>query len=278
MSYKKMDYRNSAKEAIERAKQELSAENDDRLRYAALELRMALECLIYEKAENYTEELSTEKLSTWQPRQLLGHILEIDPYADKTATISAGLEEEHGEPAKDMKAIGTDRVLSLKEIKKYYDRLGSYLHASTRDQVAEKKGATPEKIRFRCNELIKIVDEVLSSSVFNVDIKFTSSIDCQKCGKKIIRRVPPKFEQLLASCINCDAAYTLFFDVENRISWIPKTREVCCGNSECKSPTNLFECELKLGTRWKCQACKGINTIVHGIVYCKEIPEVQREG
>jgi hypothetical protein len=60
----KMNYRNEAKNALRRAKQEINNSDAYRLRYTALELRMALESLIYERAALYKEELSNKSLST----------------------------------------------------------------------------------------------------------------------------------------------------------------------------------------------------------------------
>jgi hypothetical protein len=130
-----MDYRNAAYDALTRAKQEIDSD-DYRLKYAALELRIALESLAYEHARLYQEEIAIEKLSTWQPRQLFKLLLEFDPYADKSSSLSIGLQEEQGVPAKMMTPLGTERVLGLGEIKKYYDQLGSYLHAPTLDQAS----------------------------------------------------------------------------------------------------------------------------------------------
>lgn len=111
-----MDYRHLARKSVERAKNELDKNIVHNLPYAALELRMALESIIYERAENYKEELSGKKLSTWQPRKLLMLILEIDPHVDQNSSISAGIEEEYGKPAKQMNFVGSERVLSLKEL------------------------------------------------------------------------------------------------------------------------------------------------------------------
>ncbi|MFQ5330172.1 MAG: hypothetical protein ACE5D4_09330, partial [Thermodesulfobacteriota bacterium] len=133
-------------------------------------------------------------------------LLDIDPYADQSSSLSIGIEEEYGKPAKQMTSLGKDRVLGLGEIKKYYDRLGAYLHTQTIEQSLEGKGPTQDKIRTRCDEIRKIIGDVLASPVFNVDMKTTSSIPCQKCGTNIVRRIRSKSEPLVANCINCSAS------------------------------------------------------------------------
>ena len=140
-----MDYRHEAQLALDRAKENIKKNDIHALRYAALELRMALEALIYQKAKNYKEELPEKDMDTWQPRQLLIKLIEIDPDADKGASVAVGIEEEYGQPAKEMNFIGSEKVLILAEIKKYYDRLGSYLHTPTIKQIKNNKTPSKEK-------------------------------------------------------------------------------------------------------------------------------------
>ena len=256
-----MSYRDAAKEALKRAKEALDNGSDHYLKYAALELRMALEALIYERAGLYTEELSNKALSTWQPGKLLNILLEIDPYTDKSATIFIGVEEEYGKPSKNMKPLGKERVLSLDEIKKFYDRLGSYLHTKTKEQIEKKKGASPEKIRAYCNELHEIINEVVNSPVFNFNMKTTSKRICEKCGTEIIRRIIPSKESFTANCIECGVSYKVTPQQNNEVLWEPIGTKVTCANKSCDSDLFLFESEIKVGTYWVCKKCNMRNHI-----------------
>jgi hypothetical protein len=121
-----MDFRQEADEALKRARIELSYNDDFRVKYAALELRIAIECLIYDKAETYDSEIPAGR-SAWQPGKLLLYLLKLDPHAGSTITVSVEIEQGSGE----FSPLGTHRVLSLVEVKKFYDRLGSYLHNPT---------------------------------------------------------------------------------------------------------------------------------------------------
>ncbi|MFZ2403576.1 MAG: hypothetical protein WAW41_00450, partial [Methylobacter sp.] len=262
-----MDYRNEARKALELAKQELNSFNDHRLRYAALDLRMALESLIYERASLYKEELCGKKLSTWQPGKLLSLLLEVDPSADKNVELYAGLEEEYGKPAKIMKPLGRERVLSLREIKKYYDRIGSYLHAPTLEQVAQSKVASTEVIRTRCKEVVEILEQVFSSPVFNINFKVATSILCERCNTKIVRRSPvDAAEPIIARCIECSAPYRLILVDDNQVEWKPQVRDVECANPTCNCTVKIWESDLKLGESWKCSDCGSSNQIVLGVI------------
>lgn len=265
-----MDYREQARQAYIRAMELLKDADPHKLKYAALELRLALEALTYKKAETYKEELSAVDLEKWQPRKLLELLLEIDPTADQSPTVSFGLEEEHGKPAKEMKRFGTDRVLSLAEIRKYYDRLGSYLHTPTVAQTAKGQVEAIDKARVRCTELVGVLTQVFSSRIFNVDFKSVAKIHCNRCNKEIARRIPPKQDSLVAKCIHCPATYTLTIGDGNEVQWAPRLDEVECANPSCNTKSAIWEREQKLGSWWKCHGCGGRNKLVFGIEHFQE--------
>jgi len=219
------------------------------------------ESLIYERAGLYSEELCDKKLSTWQPGKLLKILLEVDPFADKSGSLSVGLEEEYGKPAPVMHSLGRERVLSLGEIKKYYDRLGSYLHAPTLDQVSAGKGASPERVEQRCSEVADILEEVLSSPVFKVNFRVNSDIVCGKCGSRILRRLPPDGEVVIANCIECSAQYRVEFDGSGKVAWTPLVQRIKCANTECGNGIELWESEIEVGTNWVCSDCGRKNVI-----------------
>ncbi len=60
----KHDFRSKAREALQRAKNELDAGVDERLRYAALELRMCIEAITYDRAQSFIDE-SVQRQLTW---------------------------------------------------------------------------------------------------------------------------------------------------------------------------------------------------------------------
>lgn len=260
-------YREGARLALVRARKALATDEIYQLRYAALELRMALECLVYERAQNYREELSNKKLNTWQPKQLLGLLLEIDPHADKTSTISFGLEEEYGVPAKEMTVLGTERVISLKEIKNYYDRLGSYLHTPTAEQSNQGKGLPGEKLRESCESLFSIIESSLNSSVWNINFKKSTSLTCGDCGTKIVRRVPDNQESFVATCIECGASYTLTRDEGDKVNWKANQHEIQCANPECEEVAVIWTRDITLNKHWNCNRCGGENAFVLGVQF-----------
>lgn len=258
-------YRIAAKNALERAVKELEKKDNDRLRYAVLDLRMSLESLIYERACNYTEELSGKKLSTWQPKKLLEILLEIDPYADKSSSISIGEEVINGQAPDNMRYLGGERVIGLNEIKDYYDRLGSYLHAPTLEQLARTKYNALENIRIKCLEVAEIITLVLSSTITRSDFRVSSSLMCEECGVNIVRRMPHDSKKVIAFCINCNASYELTPIDNKKVEWKPLQQNVNCANPSCNQPFPIWKREFEVGTNWICPNCKGHNRFTLGV-------------
>jgi hypothetical protein len=63
-----MNYRHESRQALKRACAALESNDDQDLKYAALELRMAMESLTYDRAKAYKDEFPPDEYETWQPR------------------------------------------------------------------------------------------------------------------------------------------------------------------------------------------------------------------
>lgn len=263
-----MNFRNEAKASLHRAKQELSSGEDARLKYAALELRMAIECLIYEISKSYRDELSeTDFNNKWQPKKLLELLIDIDPSVEKISEWAIGVQESKGYPSARMMPLGRDRRLSLKEIKGHYDQLGSYLHTPTIRQMEEGKAIDFKKICTRCKDLTEILDEVLSSSVHSTRMKSISKISCEKCNSTIIKNIPVTPLEMITKCRKCEACYLIKAESDGRVSWTPQVTDFQCGGRNCSAVAKLFDVEIKDGVYWDCKVCSGRNVICLGTVY-----------
>lgn len=255
------DYRNDARRELQRAKDELASDDDERLKYAALELRMVMESLTYDRALAYKDEFPPAEYETWQPRKVMAVLLEIDPNADKDNTIAVGIEPSYGEPPKEMRVVGTEHVLSMATIKKHYDALGSYLHVPTIKQ--RKGGAKIEsaKIRARCGEIAQYLTDVLDSRVWNSIMGTFASIDCIKCGHPIRKRMPHGQSVVDAKCFECGAAYKVRDVGEHKAHFEPDQMEIQCANQECKTSIFPWRSEIENGVGWQCEVCGGQNDI-----------------
>lgn len=266
-----MDYRNIARQHLKHAEEQLAEGIDRSLKYAALELRMAMEALTYDRATAYKDEFPPKEYETWQPKKVMMVLLEIDPMADKDSSIAIGLEEEYGAPAPKMTSLGTEKVLGLKTLKKHYDALGSYLHIQTLKSTRSGEVINYKKFRERCEEIAKFVSDALSSPVFNCTIGMFANLECVECGNPLRKRIPSGMDSVIAECFECGATYTVTDDGEGKSKWTPHQHEIECANKNCDHKIVVWRHELESGRRWVCPACKGENTFVLAINF-KEAP------
>ncbi|MDR6116684.1 MULTISPECIES: hypothetical protein [unclassified Sphingomonas] len=256
-----VDYRNDARRELARAKDELGSVDDERLKYAALELRMAMESLTYDRALAYKEEFPPAEYETWQPRKVMAVLLEIDPNADKDSSLAFGIEPSLGVTPEVMEALGSEKVLNMTTIKRHYDALGAHLHVQT---IKQRKGGAPvdhAKFRARCDEIAAYLTEVLASPIWNATIGTFASIDCMKCGHPVRKRMPHDQSVVNAKCFECGATYKVTDAGENEALFEPDQIEVRCANTECKTSIFPWRAEIKAGVGWKCEVCGGQNDV-----------------
>jgi hypothetical protein len=263
-----MTYRDDARAALDRARTELASQDKERLRYAALELRFAVEALTYDRAALYKDDFPPSEYETWQPRLLMSQLLEIDPSADQDCTIAIGGEERSGVRAAEMDVLGTEKVFNMQMLKQHYDALGSYLHVPTLKQVKSGNHVDQEKLRARCETVAASVTNVLSSEIFNADLKIYSELDCVYCGTKIRKRLPRERPEIPATCFGCKNTYTLRDRGNGEVSWEPDQTELRCANQSCRGgPIFLPDKEVRPGKRWICKSCRGTNMISLAVAF-----------
>jgi hypothetical protein len=172
-----------------RAKALLADEDDRSVIYAALDLRFALEALIYDLACNYLDELPPPKALDWQAPKLLERLIEIDPFADSTAylfTVSPVTGERE--------AMAADVRMDWKKLKERYQKLGSALHAPTIAKMETGKLRNMDNLRADCGDILAVVETVVASSmVIMGGSHFQIFVMNCACGQTIKRRTDPLF-------------------------------------------------------------------------------------
>jgi hypothetical protein len=101
-----MNYRSLAKERVAEVSRQLALEDSTALKYAALELRMAMEAITYDRAQAFKDEFPESEYDTWQPKKVMSVLLEIEPTTDRDSSLAYGIEDEPGVPTTKMKALG----------------------------------------------------------------------------------------------------------------------------------------------------------------------------
>lgn len=253
-------YRQQARDLLKSAEEEIGSDDEQRLRYAALDLRMAMEALTYDRALAYKDEFPPSEYEKWQPRKVMSILLEIDPTADKDCSLAVGVEKEYGVPVPEMQSLGSEVVLSMKVLKQHYDALGSYLHLQSLKNTREGKSLNFTKFRNRCETIRDFISKVVSSPVFNITLGRFATIECMECKSPIRKRLPVGQESTEAKCHNCLASYTISDEGEGKVTWVPHQHEVECANPECNRTIVVWKNEMEIGRHWKCPACNGTNS------------------
>jgi hypothetical protein len=262
-----INYRNQARSHLKNSNILLESNADKELTFAALELRMAMEAITYDRAIAYKDEFPPSEYATWQPRKVLLMLLEIDPNTDKDSAISFGLEEKSGVPASKMTHLGRETVLNLSTLKRHYDALGNYLHIPSLKQSNSGKTHNFVKLRQRCDEIAQYISEVLTSKVFNCTLGNFTSIECEECGKTIRKRITPETTKFEVECYSCQASYTVTEEADNKYMWSPQQQKIECVSSDCNDTAILWRKEIEVGKYWICKKCNGKNTFALGVTY-----------
>lgn len=260
-----MNFHNYSRRCLKRCEEELGSCDDERLKYAALELRMSMEALTYDRALAYKDEFPPAEYETWQPRKVMTVLLDIDPLADKDSSLAFGKGEEYDVPAQLMRSLGSEKVLNMATLRKHYDALGSYLHVQSMKQVRAGKSLDFSKIRSRCEEIALFVGAVLTSPVFNVTLCSFATMECVECGKPIRKRMPHGQEVVEVECYECHASYIIVDKGNNNVEWQPQQHKVDCANGDCKHKIVVWRHELEVGRCWICPSCNGRNTFALAI-------------
>lgn len=249
------DYRNLARLALARANDGLQSGAPERLRYAALELRMAMEALTYDRAQAFAAEIPPAEYATWQPKKLMDLLLSIEPHADENSTIRYQRNTHPDEPDQPVRTLGSETVLNLAALKKHYDALGSFLHTPTLRQLSEGQGFDETKVRARCETIASLVQGALASRIFNITLGTFSPMSCGKCGNMMRKRMPSGVSEVEVNCFHCGAGYQLTSVDASTVNWMPRQQELPCPTSGCSGTQVIWDSEIAIGTKWTCQEC-----------------------
>ena len=212
-------------------------------------------------------------MKTWQPRKLMERMLEVDPHADKTASISIGEEPFPGGTPEKMRFLGTDNVLDQKTIKKHYDALGSYLHTPTPSQIEKGKEANHDKLRQRCEQLASALEEVVSSRVWNARMDNYGEIECVECKEPVRRRLAKHQESRKVTCWECRATYNMTAMEGGKVHFEPRQGKVICPDTKCAHEHFLWENDFEAGVSWNCDGCGKRLKIGLGVTLIEEVDE-----
>lgn len=247
----------------------LAQNTEASLTYAALESRLAIERICYERLRIAHDYISHDDVKRWQPRDIVNILIrEVDSNTAKTFTLSISKEPApEGLPspafenyeAIEFLSVGTQIGFDPDKLGKLWNALAKLaLHISipvNKDHDVSRYGDA-QKIRTKVVETLEEIKRINEGTLMSSGIGEGISFECI-CGAKNKRRLGLLKEGQTISCINPDCNENFAFS-ENDLSFGRRTLEIICRNcgKQREIPKKVVE---KLRTdqhvQFDCEVC-----------------------
>lgn len=254
---------------IDRIETLLAEDTEASVTYAALEARLALEKLCYDRLRQRHDYISHDQLRKWQPGAVVNTLInEVDQHLGETVTLSIGKSPPGSgvKPEEDeYLEIGTEIGFDPKRIAKLWQALANLaLHVRLPVHKADQIPAYGDKVQIRAKideivaELKRLSKGTMTFSGLGNEVSFVCS-----CGEKNRRRAGLLRHGQSISCINpkCMASWTAMAQGDGFV-FESEAVEVDCSECEC---TNLIHrrhiLSIKLGETgsFSCHSCEHKN-------------------
>jgi len=197
------------------------------LTYAALESRLTIELICYERLMAAYGYFSYSDLRRWQPKDIVQQVIwEANELA--ATALKFSVSETPVDPAHPPQSVadyenfeyvdvGTQVGFNIKEIGKLWNSLsGAALHVRTpksKDSHLSVYG-DPEKIRVKVEKALDLFKEVAKGNLLTTSPGPEISYKCDGCGTTIKRKMDLIYNGMVASCGSdgCNESYVLTID------------------------------------------------------------------
>lgn len=237
-------------QSVQKARELLKNQDVDSLRYASLQLRMAIENLFYELLPLYKEELPDDIVSKWQPQQILDGLLQCDPLVANGGQIGFGpLDASRSDGATEFAFVKEIKQPNKRLLKDHYHRLGFYLHAAV-----DMSPPDPVKWRTALEKAVEVLSPFDGNQVL-CNLRTLEKIVCECCGRTIAknRRAIEQSWEMRCPDPKCNAIYEVKIG-EGLFEWQLKIGLYACPYCDLENTFSLGL--LKDGLELKCKGCE----------------------
>ncbi len=234
----------------------LEQDTEQSLTYAALECRLTLEYLCYERFKLYFSYLSESDLKNWQPKHIIKQISdEIDENVSKEFSISISSEKIDGrspETKEEFESIkytplGDQSELKFNKLHQLWNGLSNVaLHipvpsiSSGNLNIYGNKDNIKNKVSEVVSFLSGMKGNLLMGGAFGEEYGF----NCFACDTKIKRPVRNLQHPTVVSCINpgCQESYVIQKDKNDEFEVIRRIIKFSCSgcNEDLEVPIRVF--------------------------------------
>lgn len=257
----------------------LEQETEQSLTYAALECRLTLEYLCYERFKLYFSYLSQSDLENWQPKHIIKQVSDqIDDNVTKEFSISISAEKIDGrspETREEFESIeytplGTQSELKLNELHSLWHGVSNVaLHIPVPSILSENINIYGEKdkIRKKVSEVVVFLSNMKGNLLVGGSFGEDYSFNCFVCDTKIKRPVSSLQNKIALSCINpkCQESYVIQKDKHDNFEVIRSVIKFkCLGcNEALEVPTRTFK-DLRFNQilNIRCGNCSTLSEVI----------------
>lgn len=256
------------------------------LTYAALECRLTIELICYERLLASYDYISYKDLKSWTPRHVVQQIVEeANEHASTEFTISISdtpTEEENAPKTRqdfekfNYAEIGTQSGFSIKKLGILWQALSKIaLHINMPKEKSEKLKVysdtkkLKEKIQETINELRKIGEGNIICSGFEKSYSFA----CISCGIALKRTASLLKNKQVVNCLSptCDESYEIHKE-EEKILYSRRITNVSCDScaKENQIATGILEkLSIRKPLNISCNNCN--QPIIIELIPCKKV-------
>lgn len=254
---------------IARIEDLLTEGSAERATYAALEARLALEKVVYDRLRQRHDYISQADLRGWNPRYVINKIIaEVDPHVAETLTFSIGKEAGAETAEDDYVDVGTEIGFDPRRISKLWNALGKLaLHVRLPEKRTDEipdygdPGLVRAKVEEALAELKRLSTGTMSFSGLGSEVSFSCP-----CGQLNKRKALLLKDGQAISCLNPDCKRSfiverhpdgeMYFKIEN--IEIPCAS---CGTLAFAPKRELLEMKPGTAKTFACGACEHENQV-----------------
>lgn len=256
---------------IERIYTLLKEDTEQSLTYAALEARLALEKVCYDRLRQRHDYISHDQLRRWQPRAIVNTLMsDVDKHIAQTMTLMVStkpFDPEVKSEDHDYVEVGTEIGFDPKHIASLWNALSRLaLHVRLpehrNDQISAygDKQAIRAKVEEAVSELSRLAKGTMTFSGLGEEVSFECS-----CGEKNCRRAALLRENQIIHCFNpeCMASFVASRDGDEFI-FEAQTVDVNCERCQAVNlmPWRFFR-DMKTDQvgSFSCHTCRHRNFV-----------------
>lgn len=244
--------------------------------YAALEARLALEKVCYDRLRQRHSYISHAQLRKWQPSNIVKTlIVEVDPHVAETVILHIGKNPDVRPEDDDYVKVGIEIGFDPNRLANMWNALANLaLHVAlpkNKDDHIPEYG-DKEKIREKVKEVVVELERLSKGTMTYSGFGPEVSFDCL-CGEKNRRRVELLRDRQRLRCINFDCKET-WEAIKEEDGFHFKRLCVTVNCEKCKAPSQipwqiLDDLRHDQFCLFSCQSCQHENYIVLRLMHVR---------